>query len=87
MAEKEAARMYASELQPVLGMEDAPTRMGELEREMEEVLVETRVRGHPAVQGEWERAVREGREKAASAGEPPGSDAGGEEGIRRRRID
>jgi len=65
-----AAKIYTSELQPILSIpatSSSPTPIELLEKEMEQVLIDARIRSHPAVAPVWAKAVAYGREKDAAA--------------------
>ncbi|CED84560.1 Molecular chaperone (DnaJ superfamily) [Phaffia rhodozyma] len=70
VAEDEASRIYHAELFPVLSTPDETGSVSVdgklrrlLDREMEDVLVESRIRSHPAVAPAWAEAVRQGRSR------------------------
>ncbi|KAL7417377.1 hypothetical protein BDY24DRAFT_411364 [Mrakia frigida] len=79
VAEMEAAKIYTSELQPVLSIPStsSPTPLQLLEAEMEQILIDSRIRSHPAVAPVWAKAVAYGRAKeAAGSGVAGGGGAG-----------
>lgn len=74
-----AAKIYTSELQPILSIPStsSPTPLQLLEAEMEQVLIDSRIRSHPAVAPVWAKAVAYGRAKeAAGSGVAGGGGAG-----------